>query len=644
MSRIKAAVAIALLFAVAGIAQPAHAAAAKATIKLMVAGSSALWQSMALAAYNDGACPSGAVKPCFHYTSKNFNLNDTRISGTSIVDTNTIWIVWDSKTSTAGQTPQVWAYIKVDSAVGDRCYFAHPHCNVTSPTTFPTFSNQISTTLWGDGSSDQQPGAGNNGSNVIAAFDVTAGPLVNAAASDIRPEDAQWATCRVNSSLSSSAPLLGLGYNTNFAAGVCAPSGVTPKSDYDGIDIKAALSANVAHSVSFNIFGNDPISGQAIPVFTTVPVGGEPVIFVASTGGGGSLNTVTNVTDSQVQTVFSGANCDASALGASSSDPLNVYLREALSGTMNTIEYTAFAYPDFSGVSQETGVGDPSIAANNPLNKGCTAGGIRERGVGTGDIINQLSADAKTNHVDSIGYAFFSYGNVSAISDLATTRYFTLNGVDPIWHVYPDGGGSTHVSDPGEANAFVGELPSAADLPAAGCAGGAHAFPCGENVIWSGGGSVGTSNYGVSFPNVRSGKYRAWSILRIVSDGSALSTAKTLVTASQKYATSVVPDFIPAVAVLAAPGNTPPIVGDPGLSLLRSHYLEKDTAGTVIGNPAQVITNDGGTLQDVGGDEGGCILHMTPGTSTTDVAESDSTTQLTQNASTSNGCSVYTAH
>jgi hypothetical protein len=640
MSRSKSVLVVALLFAVTGITQQAHAAAT-ATIKLMVAGSSAMWQAMGLAAYNNGNCPVGAVKPCFHYTnasSNKFSLTDTR-TGTNITDTNHIWIVWDSKTTTAGQTPQVWAYIKVDTVVGVRCYFAHPRCNV-SVSAFPAPGDQISSTLWGDGSSDQLPGASNNGTNVVAAFVTAAAkPLVNATASDIRPEDAMWAMCRVNSSLNASRK--GLGYNSNWPAGQCATAGDATKAHYVGTDILAQLSGNTAHPIAFNISGTDPITGTAIPVFTTINVGGEPLIFATSLGGGGSLNTVTNVTDAQVQNVFSGANCNATALGAGVSDPLNVYLREPLSGTYNAIEYTVFAYPDFSGKTQETSV-DPTVpATNNPLNKNCVAGGgVRQRGVGTGDIINQLWKDGGNGATqDSIGYTFFSYGNVTngtkSITASNKWRYLTLNGVDPLFHTYVATPGQT-VTDPGQPNDFVGEIPDATALPAS-CSG---AFPCGEDKIWSGGGTSGLLRYGSSFPNVRSGQYRAWSVLRFISDGAALATAKSLVATSQVFATTSTPDFIPAAPVIAKAGP-PVVVGDPGLSLLRSHYQEKDTAGTLIGGAPK---NDGGSTPDVGGDVGGCILHLSPGVTAAFVAQSDATKQLVQNAPDSSGCAIFDSH
>ena len=124
MTRMKSLFAV-LLAAIASVVPQAHAQ----TVKIVIAGSSAMWQSMALAAYKgsatQGACVSGGTAPCFHYTAKNFNLSDTRPTtkgGSTAVDVGNIWVVWDSAVTT-----NVWAYIRVDSVVGTRFYFAHPH-------------------------------------------------------------------------------------------------------------------------------------------------------------------------------------------------------------------------------------------------------------------------------------------------------------------------------------------------------------------------------------------------------------------------------------------------------------------------------------------------------------------------------------
>lgn len=635
MSRMKSALAVLLLATIGGLAPKAQG---QATVKIMVAGSSAMWQATALAAYNyrlvssvPTTCLTGATPPCFHYTGKGFLLSDTRpklIGGQTLVDSNTVWIVWDSHLNLSNQpAPNVWAYIKVDSVVGDRCYFAHPRCNVAAPSPFPSAADSISSSLWGDGSSDTTPPL-----NVQALFESASGVSVSAAATDIRPEDGLFAMCRANSALDTvnlTAPL-GLGYNSNNASGACPTTKTL--ATLVGTDIGSAVSGATAHVAAFNISGTDPFSGQAIPAFTTVSVGAAPIVFVGHVSSGSPLSTVTNVSDSQLQSVFSGqgtvANpgCDAANLGAASSGPLDVFLREPLSGTYNTTEYNVMLYPDFSGASQETGVtpsGNPAI-----LNAACTSGiGLRKRGVGTGDIISSLFGET-TN--DAIGYTFFSYGNVSngtkPIIDSPSFRYFTLDGVDPIFHKYVSVANGTAL-DPGQPNASVGEIPGAADVP---CLNGGTvgSFPCPENKIWNG---------GLSFPNLRSGQYRAWSILRLVSDGAALAVAKTLATASQSFADGNTPDFVPVVALTA--NNSTGAVNDPGLQLLRSHYQQVDGTGVKLG-PAPV--NDA-IAGDKGGDVAGCILHAAPGTTSTAIGETDSTTRLTQSAP-GTECALFNAH
>ena len=123
MTCMKSTFAALLVAAIVSVVPQAHAAT---TVRVVLAGSSAMWQSLALAAYKSGKCVAGGTAPCFHYTAKNFNLADTRPTvkgGSTAVDTGTIWIVWDSNTTATN----VWAYIKVDSVVGTRCYFAQPH-------------------------------------------------------------------------------------------------------------------------------------------------------------------------------------------------------------------------------------------------------------------------------------------------------------------------------------------------------------------------------------------------------------------------------------------------------------------------------------------------------------------------------------
>jgi len=544
MKKMKLLLAALSIAAIASSVPQAHAASP--VVRVVMAGASAMWQSMALAAYNDSKCPTGGKAPCSHYTAKNFNLTDTRpatLGGANAVDQGNVWIVWDSSTAI-----QVWAFIKVDSGVGARCYFAQPRCNV-SITTFPSPANLISSTLWGDNSSDTTPP-----SSVSSLF-TTGTLLVNTAATDSRPEDDLFATCRANSVLGGGTDgLAGLGYGAN-ASGVCPTLG-SSLSDLQGSDVKSGYpgSTGAEHVLAFNISGTDPFTGDSIPAASTESVGAAPIVPI--TARSGALKSVTNASDTQLQNAFSGANCLGNNFTGGTSGDIQVFLREPLAGTMNIAEYTILRRANLDGVSQETGVD----AANPLAGKGCTKGGARYRSVGTSELVESIQNSNANYGTDGIGYTFFSYGNVSSIANSSSYGYLTLNGTDGIFAKYSGG-------DPGEPG--NGTLPAAANLPAS-CAG---AFPCAETAIWTG---------GLSFPNLRSGVYRSWSVLRLVSNGTALSYAKTLISTAQAFAVNSVPDFVPFVKTGA----------DPGLKLVRSHY------GTGAVNSG---------TKEAGRDAGGCI-------------------------------------
>jgi len=596
MNRVKCVFAVLCLAAVVGIVPQSQAQ----TVKVMIAGSSAMWQTMALGAYNNGTsiAAGGATH---HYTStSNFNLTDTR----STVPTNDgggTWIVWDDSLN-------VWAYIKVDSVVGVRCYFARPACNV-NVAAFPAVGNKI--TVWPDASTDTLPPAS------IQNLFTVASQLVSVAATDIRPEDAAFAECRVNSALGASVAggansdgLDGLGYNTNNAAGVCPVFNAgTAQSKGVGNPILSGYPASTAKAnvLAFNITGKDPITNTTVPAYTVTAVGAAPIVFVTARTGG--LANLHNATEQQLQQAFSGTNCDASAFGLPAAN-INVFLREPLSGTYNTTEATVMRYPTLyaegalsgkpvAGLSMETSVG-----ANNPLagQAGtCAGGGQRFRAIGTGEEVtsvhDSIVAAKFPTAQDGIGFAFFSYGNVAPIANSASYGYITLNGVDPIFQTY---GAGTSI-DPGDP-ATAGTLPAQANLPAV-CVTG---FPCQENEIWGN---------GFSFPNLRNGNYRSWSLLRLVATGTASTNAVALKTASNKYVVSNTPDYVPAAAVTcnstACPGWRGVALADLGLKLVRSHYQQYDGANVKLGSFATVP--DTCNIPEKGGDMGGWIIPTTVG-------------------------------
>jgi hypothetical protein len=579
MSRMKSIFVVLLSTAIVSIASLAHAT----TVQVTIAGSSAMWQTMALGAFKTAGAGAG------HWTSASnaINLTDSRVTPVN-VDPGTVWIVWNSTAT------KVWSFLKVDSVVGNRCYFAQPRCSVNATLTnlSGSGSGQISTALWGADSALP--------SGVQSLF--TTGTPVTVAATDIRPEDAAFAECRVNSLLgagsnggAASDGLDGLGYNALNATGVCPASGLSA-AHYVGNPIKSGYPASttVANVLAFNISGTDPISGTAVPVFSVVEVGASPIVFITERDKG-QLGSLINASTQQLQQAFSGTNCDASAFGLAAGG-INIFLREPLSGTMNTTEATVFRHPTvYGGTGPSTVLGlsqEENVGALNPLAgqaSACLNGaGARYRAIGTGEEVNSVrDSSAKFSGTDGIGYTFFSYGNVvGKVNDNTKYSYITLNDVDPIFASFGTQSSTGAGYDPGQpaTASNPGQIPG---TPPSTCAG---AFPCPENKIWTG---------GLSFPNLRNGTYSAWSVLRLVSNGTALTAAKTLVKNSQAFVVDSVPDYVPATKAV---GTTQT---DPGLALVRSHYQQYDGAGTLLG---AVPVNCGTT--EAGGDVGGEILHF----------------------------------
>ena len=174
MSRMKSIFAVLVLTAIVGVVPQAQAQ----TIKVAIAGSSGMWQALALGAYNNGTCSTlltGCTGSTFHWTSAKSGstepfLNDARPTPAN-ADAGSMWVVWDS-----AATPNVWIYIKVDSVVGDRCYFARPACNIILPTSAPlTGANLI--TVWA-------PSVDTNLPSSIASL-LNNGIAVSVAATDI---------------------------------------------------------------------------------------------------------------------------------------------------------------------------------------------------------------------------------------------------------------------------------------------------------------------------------------------------------------------------------------------------------------------------------------------------------------------------
>jgi len=595
MTRLKSLFAAVVVTAIVAVVPAANAQ----TVHVVGAGSSAQFLGTMigmsqLAANNlGGQCQ-------YHWTRKGaIQAHDNRDTLNRILDeTGNIGIVWladadptfTCATSLVGNTnvTHIWLDAQYDSTLGMRLFSAMQRgtgCNVTPycpgatvylvASTLTSDDNLVSpNTLWADNKADVVALP----SNVSNAFG-TASPgtqHINMGLTDIRPEDALAATTRAKAALNTTT-WSGLGY-----AG--------PTSQI-GAPIYSSFSTANFTPIGFSLTGsNDPIyTGIPVPAYTTYPVGAAPIIFAYNNGGtfnsalanlvsgvkgDGSANTAGSY---KLANMFDGTtSCDSNnpAFGAGDglATPITVLLREPLSGTMNTTEYTLFRTTGNTSDSQEKGVINPTRAPYNPLNLACTGNGTRRRGIGTGEITGNINSIA-----NSIGYFFFSFANSAKVAGSASNphyQYLTIDGVDPI------GLATTNQ-----------ELPycSASLCPAS---------------LWSS---------SITFPNLRNGTYKAWSLYRWAIYDSNTDTLgpKALVTSIQDNIDSTVADFVPFTTS----------TNSDGLEVYRSHFTQSaktcSYTGTLAqqtcdGNatPTEALTG-GDTLgggPEAGGDEGGMIV------------------------------------
>src|SRR5262249_29852317 len=140
-------------------------------------------------------------------------------------------------------------------------------------------------------------------------------------------------------------------------------------------------------------FGNDPISNNAIPASTVVPIGISPIIMLTNRTNPNGLGQTALFNDVTFQAtallLWTGTNCNGTAWGpfdAQHNFAVNPIAREPLSGTMNTFEYNVMVQNVLGIVqqgyfSQESILNPPFGVPNNfgavttnPLNGSCPGG------------------------------------------------------------------------------------------------------------------------------------------------------------------------------------------------------------------------------------------------------------------------------
>jgi hypothetical protein len=395
---------------------------------------------------------------------------------------------------------------------------------------------------------------------------------VNYAGSDIRPEDAEFAITRAltpcGTPVVSGSQYLGLGYS-------------------NGNEIGSFNFNQAGTGSSFNVVNFSLSSPYSVTI-----VGATPII-VAANGTGISAGAISAQTLAWLLDGTYSYTGQVSSSPSATGSPLTVYLREALSGTYNTME---FNNPNTVALqtSQDVGVNQPTaqvncsgsvptglVAGSSPaaydLNIATTSGGARQRQIGTGGELAAVVANANGN---SLGYSFWSVANFAGFTSAAAPNSAYLQ-------IVPNGG--TTAVDPLLANGvtYTGAIPTT--------------------------GSAELAN--VDLHTTQNGSYPIWSLLRLVTVNSAATIAAENLAAATD-------DFVS----FGTSTSRPDFVVPSSMKVVRSHFIPP--AG--VGLPSAPANGDnalgnGSTAcidSESGGDVGGVAILLT-GNQTLNGFESD---------------------
>jgi hypothetical protein len=553
--------------AVLAVALLALASASNAqNLQFLGGGSSALFLELGQAAV---IAEGGAGVACV-WSSNALATNDVAATDsrptTADVQNGKVWVVWDKGTGADCQHPagsfNVYTYLSVDSVIGDRCYFATDSTGtsgcVANYTPTQTEGNTAANLL-GTGFTDSASNAACAGTNSPCIIPTTVTSFINGkrwfvAGTDIRPEDAKFASFRALTSCTTTI------FRSPFGGGLTTTSGlgynVGGAQTGVGVPIQSFYSAPVFTVVDFNISGNDPFNTtRPVPAYTVNTVGAQPIVVAVAPAGGTGLGAATDINTFTLTLFYNGVLGRATDLIGPTANPslLEVLVREPLSGTFNTFEYSVPNSNQFH-TSQELancngGTGAP---AANPMNLQSANGKVataRRRVLGTGEMVSTLIAATTTDQ--RMGYFFWSVGNVGTGSKFTATngKYLTVNGVDPLQNTYSDG-----------------------------------VFP---------GVDVGHPIANVTFKNLNSGDYPIWSALRLVSTSPTPAGVTTLISAAQTL-NSTQNDFIPLSK----------------LAVWHSHFAipQVNVGAAALGatiNTSGDLCGAAGALPELGGDAGG---------------------------------------
>jgi hypothetical protein len=547
------------LFGIAAVFIALAASAHAQTVAFNGIGSSAQFLQLGQAAgTSTTGTPPGKGATCVW--SNNTSAVSATDPTTGQTETGNAWIAWTPGSplgcSSVGAGTTIYAYLQTDSVVGDRCLFNGCTIGATSTSPAGTASSGLIFGTSGEVSLN---------STVWSALISSTNHVVDAAGTDIRPEDAAFATVRAVKTTTlpcgtaiDSTQYLGLGYT---AATTTSP----------GTPIQSEYSSSIFHVATF------PFS--ATSSFTVTPLGAVPIVFFVNPGHATGFGSLSGLTVTQLAHFLDGTYGQTQDVGTTGHFATTVLIREPLSGTYNTVEYAVPNTSDLGGTagqlatSQDVGKNQLSGQVNcnattggpleNPLNfqSSDNTTGYRNRVIGTSQMINTvLTLPAPLNPstpqtTDTLGYAFWSTANFKNAT-LTNAKYLQV-GVTS--------GGTTTYYDPlvDSYATTSGELPT------------------------SGNGFLPD----VTFNSLKNGDYPVWSELRLVNLGSsALPAVTDLANLAQAFVEgSTEPDFVPVAS----------------LNVVHSHF----TPPTVTYPPSAAPNNGGNCGTEAGGDVGGVILN-----------------------------------
>jgi hypothetical protein len=555
--------AFALALAFCASASVSHA---QGTIVYTASGSSALFLEIGQAATSlpDTGC---------YWTLKSnaaIAARDDRPGIPATDENGNFWIAWGpgGGTCAAPVAPfNVYSQMSLDSVLGDRCFFMTSAGGGGCIQVFTTVAGTAGAGLLGVGFTDTALPAA-----VVNTFNAP-NPVVrmNAAATDIRPEDAKFASIRMfgacgaalhrNPYQATSFTSIGLGYQvTGGAAGIGNP-------------VMSQTNAGVEfHVYDFNIAGNDPISGLAIPAaeasYTVNTVGAQPIMISVGPISGTGISQATDIPFSTLAEYFTGIYGRSTDLqGPTAANPVVAFVREPLSGTYNTFEFAGPNSNEFK-TTQDVNNCNGNVFKQNPLDSpsanGKVAGAARVRAIGTGEVVAALinPAFCAAGVADCIGYWFWSAANAANFT-AANQKYLTIDGVDPLFTSYA-------------------------------------ANPNGPGVVPT---STNGGLAAVNFTALNAGDYRIWSPLRIVTTPAAQAAAANLITAAGTLAITA-SDFVHVSK----------------LNVWKSHFEYPGEPLIPLGQNDGMTINPGtpgdlcplaASAPESGGDAGGMLIYKT---------------------------------